>query len=216
MTPPPVPIANGIELKGLSGEADFNAYYTIDVPASATHFDVTMGDGAGDADLYVQKNVLPTDTDYLCRSRGNETSEHCFLFNPAGTWYIRVVGATAFSDVTLKATYAVVNRLIVPQTKPDLAGVAGSQRFYWFAVSPGRHVITARIGRMKGDADLYMQEGALPSRLSTICSKPTKLGRRPETCRYRFTWDVPFWSYWYVGVYGSADYNSLRLTVKAP
>jgi serine protease len=214
VTPLPIPIANGVELKGLSGDADFNAYYTIDVPVGATNFDVSMGDGTGDADLYVRKGAVPTDTDYFCRSRGTQTAEHCMLFNPAGTWFIRIVGATAFSDVTLKATYAVVNRVLAGTTIDYVADVAGSQRFYWFSVPPGQHVIMARISHMTADADLYMQEQALPSRLSTLCTKPPKLGRHSESCRYRFTWSPPFTSYWYLGVYGIADYTNLRLAVK--
>jgi serine protease len=216
VTPPPLPIENGVEVTGLSGVVDSNAYYTIDVPASATNFDVTTGDGTGDADLYVQKGAIPTDTNYLCRSRGRATNEHCFLFRPEGTWYLRIVGADTFSNVSLKATYANVSRLLPGQRLTNLEDVAGSQRFYWIPVPPGRHVVTAHIGGMTGDADLYMQEGALPSRLFNICTKPPKHGRRPESCRYRFTWDVPFTSYWYVGVYGIADYTKLRLTVTAP
>jgi hypothetical protein len=215
VTPPPIPIANGVEVKGLSGGADFNTYYTIDVPAWATNFDVTMGDGTGDADLYVQKDAVPTDYDYRCRSRGSHTTEHCMLWTPGGTWFIRVVGATAFSDVTLKATYALVNRLIAPVTISDLAGPAGSQRFFWFSAAPHTHYVKARISHMSADVDLYMYEQALPSRLLTLCEKPTKLGRRSESCRYRFTSDVPFTSYWYIGVYGVADYTSLRIAVNA-
>jgi hypothetical protein len=216
VTPPPIPIANGVELQGLSGDADFNAYYTIDVPAGATHFDVQLGDGTGDADLYIRKDAVPTDTDYSCRSRGTYTAEHCMMFSPGGTWIIRVVGATAFSDVTLKATYAYTRRLFTGQPIDDVADVAGSQRFYWFSAPPGRHVITTRISHMRGDVDLYMQEQALPSRLSSLCTKPPKLGRRSESCKYRFTWDVPFTSYWYLGVYGIGDYTNMRIFVKAP
>ena len=157
---------------------------------------------------------MPTDTDYFCRSRGTQTAEHCMLFNPAGTWFIRIVGATAFSDVTLKATYAVVNRVLSGTTLNYVADIAGSQRFYWFSVPPGQHVVRARISHMTADADLYMQEQALPSRLSTLCTKPPKLGRHSESCRYRFTWSPPFTSYWYLGVYGIADYTNLRLVVK--
>jgi serine protease len=214
VTPLPIPIANGIELKGLSGDADFNAYYTIDVPAGANTFDVAMGDGTGDADLYVGKGAVPTDTDYFCRSRGIQTAEHCMMGNPTGTWFIRIVGATAFSNVTLKATYAVVNRVLTGTTINYLADVAGSQRFYWFSVPPGQHTIRARISHMTADADLYMYEQALPSRLFTLCDKPPKLGRHSESCRYRFTWSPPFTSYWYLGVYGIADYTNLRLAVK--
>jgi serine protease len=215
VTPPPVPIANGVEVKGLSGDADFNAYYTIDVPAWATNFDVTMGDGTGDADVYVKKGGVPTDTDYNCRSRGSTTAEHCMLFSPAGTWFIRVVGATAFSDVTLKATYALVNRVIAGATLTDLAGPAGSQRFFWFSAPAHTHYVKTRISHMTADVNLYLYEQGLPSRLLTLCTKPTKLGRHSESCRYRFTWDVPFTSYWYIGAYGIADYTSLRIAVTA-
>lgn len=214
VTQPPIPIANGVEVKGLSGGADFNSYYTIDVPAGATNFDVSMGDGTGDADLYVKKGGIPTDNDYTCRSRGAHTAEHCFLFSPAGTWFIRVVGATAFSDVTLKATYATPSRVISGTTIYPVADVVGSQRFYWFSVPPGQHIIRARISHMTADADLYMYEQALPSRFATLCTKIPKLGRHSESCKYKFTWAPPFTSYWYIGVYGIADYTNMRLAVK--
>ncbi len=78
--------------------------YEIVVPQGASSLDVNISGGSGDADLYVRFGSAPTLNDYDCRPWRNGNNETCSFSNPpAGTWYIRIRGYSAFSGVDLNA-----------------------------------------------------------------------------------------------------------------
>src|SRR4029079_19632975 len=68
---------------------------------------VTISGGSGDADLYVRSGAKPTLPSYNCRPYLNCNNETCAIINAAaGTWCVMLNVYTAFSGVTLKATYS--------------------------------------------------------------------------------------------------------------
>ncbi|AIY67417.1 PPC domain-containing protein [Pseudoalteromonas piratica] len=57
---------NGVPVTDLSGAANSQTIYKIEVPANQT-LTVSTANGSGDVDLYVKKGSQPTTSDYDCR-----------------------------------------------------------------------------------------------------------------------------------------------------
>jgi subtilisin family serine protease len=103
--PPSTPLQNGVAV-GVSGAANSQAYYKLEVPAGATTLNFTLQGGTGDADLFVKRGIEPTDVVFDCMSAGGTNNETCNFNAPqAGTWYVRIVGYTAYTGATLTGTY---------------------------------------------------------------------------------------------------------------
>ncbi|NOK18270.1 M4 family metallopeptidase [Corallococcus carmarthensis] len=106
--PPPTctTLTNGVAKTGLSGAASSANYYCIDLPASKASTYVMSG-GTGDADLYIKFGAAPTTTSYDCRPYLSGNAESCSAAakTAAGKMYIMVRGYSAYSGVSLKATY---------------------------------------------------------------------------------------------------------------
>ncbi len=103
---PVTPLENGVPKTGLSGAAGSEKHYKIDVPADQAILKFEMSGGTGDADLYVRKGAKATTSswDYRPYLLGND--ETVEITNPAAaTWYVMIRGYTAYSGVTLVATY---------------------------------------------------------------------------------------------------------------
>ncbi len=81
-------------------------YYSVTVPTGAKNLKIQISGGTGDADLYVKLGQTPTLASYDCRPYQIGNYEACDFTNPAaGTYYIMLYGYTAFSGVTLAASY---------------------------------------------------------------------------------------------------------------
>jgi serine protease len=104
--PGPGELQNGVSVTGLSGAAATELRYTIDVPVGATNLVFQMSGGTGDADLYVQQGSAPTTGSYNCRPYLDGNNESCSYPAPAsGTWHVMVRGYSAFSGVSLVASF---------------------------------------------------------------------------------------------------------------
>ena len=80
--------------------------FTIDVPVSESQLVIASSGGTGDADLYVKFGSVPTSSSYDCRPYKSGNAETCTLNSPkAGTWNVQLSAYSAFSGVTLKASY---------------------------------------------------------------------------------------------------------------
>jgi Zn-dependent metalloprotease len=90
-------------LSGISGGVN---NYTQDVPACASSVTISINGGTGDADLYVRFGSAPTTATYDCRPYAAGNTETC-TFTPAqaGTYYIMLDDYTAYTGVTLTASY---------------------------------------------------------------------------------------------------------------
>lgn len=99
-------LINGVALTGLSGAAGDTRLYKLDVPAGALGLVLRTFGGSGDVSLYVGNGVVPTadSHDYAAVHTGN--NESVVVTHPAtSTYYLLVVGAKAFSNVAVQATY---------------------------------------------------------------------------------------------------------------
>ncbi|MEO5831126.1 MAG: pre-peptidase C-terminal domain-containing protein [Rhodanobacter sp.] len=97
-------LQNGVPVTGLAGAQSQELSYTVTVP-SGSSLTIAMSGGTGDADLYVKKSSAPTTSSYDCRPYKTGNAESCSFSAASGTYYIKVRGYTAFSGVSLKATW---------------------------------------------------------------------------------------------------------------
>jgi pseudolysin/vibriolysin len=98
-------LQNGVAKTGLAGSAGTELSYTVVVPAGKNLVIATSG-GTGDADLYVKFGSAPTTSSYNCRPYLTGNAESCtFTSTQAGTYYVKVRGYSAFSGVSVKATW---------------------------------------------------------------------------------------------------------------
>ena len=101
-------LTNGVGVPVASSGARGSALiYRLFVPTGKTSLTVTLRNGTGDADIYIQRQTPPSDTQFTCASENGGNTENCVIANPAsGTWYIRVQVWDPFAGATLTATYA--------------------------------------------------------------------------------------------------------------
>ncbi|MEA9423077.1 M4 family metallopeptidase [Aeromonas caviae] len=99
-------LQNGVLVSNLTAAKGGKLNFTVEVPAGRSQLVVTSSGGSGDADLYVKFGSAPTASSYDCRPYKSGNAETCTLNAPkAGTWHVQLSGFSAFSGVTLKASY---------------------------------------------------------------------------------------------------------------
>ncbi|MCX7512630.1 S8 family peptidase [Frateuria sp. STR12] len=103
-------LGNGAARTGQSGAKGSRTVYRIDVPKGAGTLRVRTSGGRGDVTLYLKRGTPATPDDYHCRSAHSGTAESVKLDRPAaGTWYVTVVGRTAYSGVSVIGKYTSPN-----------------------------------------------------------------------------------------------------------
>ncbi|MEL4893239.1 S8 family serine peptidase [Xanthomonas protegens] len=105
---PEVALTRGVPLNSQSGFVGETFLYTLSVPAGARNLTLRTYGGSGDVALYVKAGSAPavdgTDATYRSTKAGN--NESVTLTRPAAqTYYMRVVGAGNFADLTVLGTY---------------------------------------------------------------------------------------------------------------
>lgn len=101
-------LQNGVPVSGIAGAEGSNFNYTIAIPAGAQNLVIRTAGGSGDPDLYVRYGSPPTTSTYDCRSFAIGPTEQCSFVTPsAGTYYVLINGFSAFSGLTLTATWTV-------------------------------------------------------------------------------------------------------------
>lgn len=109
VTPNPKLLQDRVPVSRLAGEQGEGVTFKIEVPPGAENFVVKTTSGAGDMALYLRYNAHPTPTDWDFTSDNDDANETTELIRlgtlVAGTWYVRVIGMTAFRGVKLTASY---------------------------------------------------------------------------------------------------------------
>lgn len=103
--PVATPLVNKVPVSGLSGGPGSEVLYSFEAEAGKTLSILTYG-GRGNVSVYVSFDAEPTTSDYDKKStrRGNsETVRFGSRQAQAGTYYIKLVGASSYSGVTLVA-----------------------------------------------------------------------------------------------------------------
>lgn len=105
--PDATPIANGVAVGGLSGSAGSETLYSLAVPAGVRGpLSITTTGGSGDVTLLVSFEAEPEagDADFTSARPGN--NETVRVNAPqAGTYYIKLLGVRAYSNVRLQARH---------------------------------------------------------------------------------------------------------------
>lgn len=100
-------LSSGLGVGNLSGAAGSWQYFKITVPAGRPSLTISLsGPGTGDANLYGRLGNVPSLSNAEVVSTVAGNAESIVISNvPPGTWYFGVQGASAYSGVTLTATY---------------------------------------------------------------------------------------------------------------
>jgi hypothetical protein len=205
-------LSNGVPVT-VSGASGSKTNFTINVPSGQATLTVQISGGSGDADLYVKFGSAPTLSSYDCRPYINGNSETCTFNNPsAGTWYIMLNGYAAYSNVSLKATYAVDTTTALSNNVPvtGLSGATSSQTFFKITVPAGQTSLVVNISGGTGDADLYVRKGSKPT-TSTYDCRPYLNGNN-ETC----TFSSPAAADYYIMLRGYQTYSGVSLVAHYP
>ncbi len=199
-------LSNGVPVTGLSGAQASSKIYRIEVPAGQTNLEIKISGGTGDCDLYVKRGTAPTTTDYDYRPFLSGNEETVTVSNPtAGTWYIMLRGYSAYSGVTLVATYGTVLTLEDGVPISGIAGSSGSEKVYKIEVPSGQSVLQISISGGTGNCDLYVRRGAVPT-TSTWDYRPYLSGNN-ETV----TVNNPPAGTWYIMLRARTAYSGVTL-----
>ena len=102
--PDAIELVNKVAVGNLSGAAGTETLYSIEVPAGSRLLNVMSYGGTGNVSVYVSADVPPTTAAYGHKSARPGNNETIRASNPApATYYILVVGETAFSRLSLQA-----------------------------------------------------------------------------------------------------------------
>ena len=138
----------------------------------------------------------------------NGNSETCTIQSPqAGDWYVMLRAYTAFSGVTLTATYIVDTTPVLSNLVPitAISGASGSQQFWKITVPTGRPSLDITISGGTGDADLYLRSGTKPTTSAYLC-RPY-LNGNSETCHV----NSPQSGDWFVMIRGYTSFTGVTL-----
>jgi hypothetical protein len=202
-------LANGVPATGISGGANAQIYYSLDVPVGQSKLEIAMSGGTGDADLYVKRGALPSTTTYDYRPFLSGNNETVSADNPeAGTWYIMIRGYSAFSGVTLLASYGGGGSGDVLENGvpvKDLSGDGGSERLFRFDLPAGQTNLLIQMSGGTGDADLYVRLKSPPT-TTEYDYRPFQAGNNESVAV-----DAPAAGTWFVLVRGYSSYTGLTL-----
>ena len=163
-----VALENGVPVTGLTGHADSQQFFKIEVPAGQTQLEIAISGGTGDADLYVRLGEKPTTKEWDYRPYRLGNNETVTIDDPkAGTYFIMIRSYKAYAGVTLKATYGPQGEQVktlencVPVT--HLSGAKDSETFFKIVVPADQALLRIEISGGTGDADLYVKKGEKPT-----------------------------------------------------
>jgi hypothetical protein len=133
--------------------------------------EIQISGGTGDVDMYIRKDAKPTTTEWDYRPYLIGNNEKVTINTPAaGTYFILLRAYTAYTGVTLQATYVPVPDAVTTLTNgvpvPGLSAAAGNEKFYKIVVPAGQDILTIAISGGTGDCDLYVKKGSKPSATS--------------------------------------------------
>ena len=178
-------LQNNVGVTGVAAATGGDNDYFITVPTGASNLVMSISGGTGDADLYTKFGSAPTTSSYDCRPYKAGNSESCTVAAPqAGKYYIKVHGYSAYSGVTVKASYSTGGGTGGLQNGVPVTGLAGStgQELSYTVTVPSGSNLAIAISGGTGDADLYVKKGSAPTTSSYDC-RPYKTGNA-ETCSF--------------------------------
>jgi len=211
-----VTLQNGVPVPNLAGDSGSEKFFKITAPAGTDEISFAISGGTGNADMYLKKGSKPTTSSYDYRpsdpGNGNTESVGFSGDSVAGTWYILLKAAKAYEGVTLSVKYAVkggstpgIVTLSNGVPVANIAGTAGTERFYKIDVPAGQQKLEIQMSGGTGDADLYVRRGSVPT-TSQYDYRPYLLGNN-ETVAV----DNPAAGTWYIMIRGYQAFAGVTL-----
>ena len=209
-TPPPLDNAldNAVPVTGLSAASGEALTFTFEVPAGSANLNFVMSGGTGDADLYVRYGSAPTTSVYDCRPYLNGNNESCSIANvQVGTYHVMIQAYSAFSNVSLVASYA--DALSGGGfTETNLSASRRNWLYYTLDVPAGMSELNVNMSAGSGDGDLYVRYAAQPTTRSYDC-RPYLSGN-VESCRFA----NPVAGTWYIGIRAYSRFSGVTLDAR--
>ncbi|WP_245767520.1 PPC domain-containing protein [Stigmatella erecta] len=183
-----VALPNGSPVSNLyAGAETWSCLYALDVPAGASNLRFTTGGGLGNASLYVKQGSAPDSSTFDCKSSGVTTSETCTIpVAQAGTWYVRLYGAAAFSGVSLTGAYSTGHCTQALSNGVPVGGLYGAADTWscTYTLEVPAHATALKFSTASGSgsSSLYVRHGASPDsttydcKSSSVCSIPARAG----------------------------------------
>ncbi|WP_224371700.1 PPC domain-containing protein [Hyalangium versicolor] len=183
-----VALPNGSPVSQLFAGADsWSCTYALDVPAGASNLKFTTTGGVGNASMYVRYGSAPDGNAFDCKSSGATTSEACTVpVARAGTWYVRLYGASAFSGVSLTGSYSSSNCTQELSNNVPVRGLSGSADtwscLYTLEVPADATSLTFSTSGVSGSSSLYVRHGSAPDgttydcKSTSYCTPPAQAG----------------------------------------
>ncbi|MDC0710782.1 PPC domain-containing protein [Stigmatella sp. ncwal1] len=183
-----VALPNGSPMSNLHAGADtWSCVYALDVPAGASNLRFATSGGLGNASMYVKHGSAPDSSTFDCKSSGVTTSETCTIpVAQAGTWYVRLYGAAAFSGVSLTGSYSTDQCTQALSNGVPVGGLYGAADTwsctYTLEVPADVTQLRFSTGNGSGVPSLYVRHGAAPDsstydcKGSNGCSVPAQAG----------------------------------------
>ncbi|CAM2070666.1 Pre-peptidase C-terminal domain-containing protein [Sulfidibacter corallicola] len=199
-------IGNGQTIEGLSASQDEWLYFRMIVPENTRDLTFEISGGFGDADLYTRLGAQPTRNDWDCRPYSNGNNETCTVANPsAGEYFIGIRAYNSFGNLQLTASYQIDTRQGFTET--DLAAAHGDWLHFTIEIPAGASQLDIDIEGGSGDADLYVRNGAQPTK--------DDWDYRPYIGGNRESVDVasPQAGTWHVSLRGYNAFSGVTLTV---
>jgi serine protease len=213
-TPPPTgdgELQNGVAETGLSANRNGELDFTLQVPAGATDLTFDMAGGSGDADLYVKFGSAPTTSSYDCRPYVGGNTESCPIANTqTGTYYVKVIGYSAFSGVSLTGSFTDNSGPGAVGGSASVTDVSVGRRAwqrYTIDIPAGMATLNVNMSGGTGDGDLYVRRGSQPTTATYDC-RPYKTGNN-ESCSF----NNPTADTWHISVYGYTAASGITINV---
>lgn len=219
-------LSNGVAVS-LSGAAESETLYHIDVPADTTNLTFATTGGSGDLDLYVKFGSAPTQSSYDHRPYESGNSETVTITSPqAGTYHVMIHGYAAYSGATLTANFDTSgggggggggggtgggggssSTELSNGVGVSLSGAAASETPYHIEVPADATNLTFETNGGSGDLDLYVKFDSAPTQ-NSYDHRPYENGNS-ETV----TIASPQAGTYHVMIHGYAAYSGATLTV---
>ncbi|WP_281561546.1 M9 family metallopeptidase [Thalassomonas sp. RHCl1] len=201
-------LKNGVS-KSVSGKAQEEVHFTLEVPANTATLSFDTSGGSGDADMYVRYGSAPDINNYDCRPYKGGNVEHCTMENiQAGTYYVMLRGYNDFNDVSLVANYSLGSsngNSLENGVITLVSGNANQESIYTLQVPPGATNLSFATSDGTGDVDMHVKFGSAPTKSDYDC-RPWKVGSN-ETCNIS---NVQAGTY-YVMLLGYSDHSDIKL-----
>ena len=210
-------------IPNLSGSLGSKTYHVFHLYGGSGSLEFFTHGGTGDCDMYIKRGSQPTtsDWDYRPSDDGNNESISLTGAIEGGDWYVLLVGDQAYSGVTLEmhCHYTAVapqppegdhhgdtvTRLTEGVAVTDLAGKAGSERFFSIEVPTDTTNLVIKMSEGTGDADLYVRRGSLPT-TAAYDVRPYLTGNNEQA-----TISKPAAGTWYIMIRGYQSFSGVTL-----